>query len=232
AELVPQAEPPPEFLRRLMDTPLPRAEALARAVLVDDRAPMADTLSKLEKRRLGQYQVLEKLGTGNMGVVYKALHTELDRVVALKVLPAGIADEVSIARFKNEARAAGRLDHPNIVGAHDAGQLDGVHFLVMTFVAGVDLGRLLRARQRLEAADASELIRQAATGLHHAFGRGLVHRDIKPSNLMLARDGRVKVLDLGIARALDVPVPERLTATGMLLGTADYLAPEQWDDPH
>jgi serine/threonine protein kinase/CHAT domain-containing protein/Tfp pilus assembly protein PilF len=220
-------EPPEDFLRRLNELPLP-----APALAVADPVTAAKIVVQFEGRRLGHYEILEKLGTGNMGVVYKARHTELDRVVALKVLPAGFTDEVSIARFKNEARAAGRLDHPNIVGAHDAGQLDGVHFLVMTFVDGVDLGRLVRVRQRLEVADACEVIRQAATGLHHAFGRGLVHRDIKPSNLMLARDGRVKVLDLGIARALDVPVPERLTATGMLLGTADYLAPEQWDDPH
>src|SRR5262249_20574475 len=173
------------------------------------------------------------LGTGNMGVVYKALHTELERVVALKLLPHGFSDELAIARFKKEARAVGRLEHPNIVGAHDANEIDGTHFLVMTFVDGVDLARLIQRRGRLAVPDACEVVRQAATGLQHAFERGLVHRDIKPSNLMLAKDGVVKVLDLGIARMLgEMPAAERLTGPGMLLGTADYLAPEQWENPH
>lgn len=184
-------------------------------------------------RRLGQYEVQEKIGSGNMGAVYKAVHSELGKVVALKVLPAANMDEVSVARFKNEARAVGRLDHPNVVAVHDGGQVDGVHFLVMGLVDGTDLARLVQRHGRLSVADACEVVRQAALGLHHAFERGLVHRDVKPSNLMLARDGVVKVLDLGIARSFgDAPVSERLTATGMLLGTADYLAPEQWENPH
>jgi serine/threonine protein kinase len=195
--------------------------------------PETDFGRRLEGRRLGQYEILERLGQGNMGVVYKAVHVELGKVVALKVLPVGVMQEISIARFKKEVRAIGRLDHPNIVGTHDAGQIKGIHFLVMSLLDGVDLARLMEQRGRLSISDACEVARQAAVGLHHAYGRNLVHRDVKPSNLMLTRDGQVKVLDLGLARSLgEEPVVERLTATGWILGTADYLAPEQWEDPH
>jgi serine/threonine protein kinase len=202
-----------------------------------DSASVAPTaahlLDGLVQKRLGQYEIVELLGRGSMGVVYKAVHTELRKTVALKVLPASSTDEVAIARFKSEARAAGRLDHPNIVTAYDAGQADGVYFLVMSYVDGIDLARIVERRFQLSIPDACEAIRQAAAGLQHALERGLVHRDIKPSNLMLASNGVVKVLDLGIARSYDdAPVPERLTATGIMLGTADYLAPEQWENSH
>src|SRR5262249_25645688 len=182
--------------------------------------------------RLGQYQILGKLGKGGVGAVFKARHTELGKVVALKMLRDERPDEVTIARFKNEIRAVGRLDHPNIVVAHDAGQAGGVHFLVMEYVDGMDLARLMERRGRLSPADACEVIQQAAVGLQHAYERGLVHRDVKPSNIMLARDGRVRLLDLGLARSFGDSPADALTAQGMMLGTADYLAPEQWDHPH
>jgi hypothetical protein len=167
-----------------------------------------------------------------MGAVFKARHAELGKVVALKVLPAGRMDEARVARFKNEIRAIGRLDHPNIVAAHDAGELGGVHFLVMDFVEGQDLALVLERRGRLSVPEACEVVRQAALGLQHAFERGLVHRDVKPSNLMLARGGRVQLLDLGLARSFAEGNADTLTAQGMLLGTADYLAPEQWERAH
>jgi hypothetical protein len=167
-----------------------------------------------------------------MGTVFKARHAELGKVVALKVLPAGAMDEVRVARFRNEIRAIGRLDHPNIVAAHDAGEVGGVHFLVMDFVEGLDLARVLERHGRLSVPDACEAVRQAALGLQHAFERGLVHRDVKPSNLMLAPGGRVQVLDLGLARSFAEAAADTLTAQGMLLGTADYLAPEQWEHAH
>jgi tRNA A-37 threonylcarbamoyl transferase component Bud32 len=183
--------------------------------------------------RIGQYDLLEKLGRGGMGAVYKARHRELGKVVALKVLPAELKNEVTIARFKNEMRAVGKLAHQNIVAAHDGGQVDDTHFLVMEFVDGIDLARLIERHGRLRVSDACELIRQAALGLQHAHEHGLVHRDIKPSNLMLARDGVVKVLDLGLARSLnEAPALERLTAAGQVLGTADYIAPEQCEAAH
>jgi hypothetical protein len=168
-----------------------------------------------------------------MGTVYRARHRELDKVVALKVLPAERVDEAVVARFRNEMKAAGRLAHTNIVAAHDAGRADGTYYLAMDFVDGADLSALAGRLGPLPVPDACELIRQAAVGLQHACECGLAHRDVKPSNLMLARGGVVKVLDLGLARSLaDLPEPDRLTATGMLLGTADYVAPEQIDRAH
>jgi hypothetical protein len=164
--------------------------------------------------------------------VYKARHVELGKVVAVKVLPAGKDCEANVARFKQEVRAMGRLEHPNIVTAQDAGEENGVRYLVMAFVDGIDLARLVDRRGPLPVAEACELARQAAVGLQHAFEKGLVHRDVKPQNLMLARDGTVKVLDLGLARSFVEATAETLTAAGTMLGTADYLAPEQWDSPH
>ncbi|MCI0461058.1 MAG: serine/threonine-protein kinase [Gemmataceae bacterium] len=238
----PVHEPDDAFLQRLRQTPPPRLVASS-----DRNRPPSTVVPELEHTErvasdaqdrpelgcLGQYQLLDKLGAGGMGTVYKARHRELEKIVALKVLPAELMNEVSLARFKNEMKAVGKLEHPNIVGAHDAGQVDGTHFLVMDFVDGMDLARLVERHGGLRLADACELIRQAAAGLQHAYERGLVHRDIKPSNLMLARNGLVKVLDLGLARSFgEVPIPERLTATGLILGTADYIAPEQCEAAH
>ncbi len=182
--------------------------------------------------RVGPYEILGKLGRGGMGAVYRARHRELDKVVALKVLPAGRLDEAAVLRFRTEMKAAGRLDHPHIVAAHDAGRAGDIHYLVTELVDGLDLAQLVGRRGPLAVADGCELARQAALGLAHVHGRGLVHRDVKPSNLMLSRGGVVKVLDLGLARmAAPAPGVEALTATGFLLGTADYIAPEQIERP-
>ena len=141
-------------------------------------------------RELGEYQLLEKLGEGGMGAVYKARQTNLDRLVALKVLAKGRSqDPAAMARFYREMRAVGRLSHPNIVQAHDAREIDGSPVLAMEYVEGLDLAKLVSATGPLRVADACELVRQAAVGLQHAHEQGLVHRDIKPSNLMLRRPG-------------------------------------------
>ena len=229
-----EAQPDEAFLDRLRQTPPP--SMLSDQISSTVPPPLNGGSSFAEGfkgRRLGQYEILEALGKGNMGVVYKAMHRELGKLVALKMLPATTMDEINIERFKNEARMASRLEHVNIVATHDAGKAEGVHFLAMNFVDGVDVARIVQRHGRLAIADACEVVRQAAIGLQHAFERGLVHRDIKPSNMMLTREGVVKVLDFGVARSFaDTAAAERLTATGMLLGTADYLAPEQWDNPH
>jgi hypothetical protein len=185
----------------------------------------------LPNRRLGHYEFIRQLGKGGMGAVYLARHVELGKSVAVKVLPAEQFNEVMIARFKREIRAIGQLDHPNIVAAHDAGEHAGVHFLVMALVDGVDLRQILDRRGQLSCADACEVARQAALGLQHAVDHDLVHRDVKPSNLMLTRDGLVKLVDLGLSRSAGEAESEALTVAGALLGTADYLAPEQWDHP-
>jgi serine/threonine protein kinase/Leucine-rich repeat (LRR) protein len=188
-----------------------------------------------ELPELREYRLLEKLGEGGMGAVYKALHTRLDKVVAVKVLPRGrLKDPAVVARFEREMKVIGRLEHPNVIRAHDAGEADGVHFLVMEHLDGADLARVADRFGRLPIADACELVRQAALGLEYAHQQGLVHRDVKPSNLMLTSEGEVKVLDLGLARLSDrdVPAGAELTTTGQMMGTFDYMAPEQGSDTH
>jgi tRNA A-37 threonylcarbamoyl transferase component Bud32 len=235
----PGLEPDEGFLRRLREVPPPTfvCRRSSSPSSGEDEPPPFTTVPALdatwiEHGRLGRYEILGRLAEGGMGAVFKARHVELGKVVALKVLPADQLDEVRVARFKNEIRAIGRLDHPNIVAAHDAGEFHGVHFLVMDFVEGLDLARVLERHGRLSLPDACEAVRQGALGLQHAFERGLVHRDIKPSNLMLARGGCVQVLDLGLARSFADAAADTLTTRGMLLGTADYLAPEQWEHAH
>jgi len=181
-----------------------------------------------------EYQLLEKLGEGGMGVVYKALHTKLKRIVAVKLLPRErTKDSQAVARFEREMEAVGKLDHPNIVRAMDAGQAEGMHFLVMEYVDGLNLSELVRRCDPLSSADACELVRQAAIGLQYAHERGLIHRDIKPSNLMLTSEQQVKILDFGLALLqVDQPAGEEVTGTGQAMGTADYMAPEQVSDSH
>jgi serine/threonine protein kinase/ActR/RegA family two-component response regulator len=188
-----------------------------------------------DKQQIGQYRLLEKVDKqGSMGTVYKAVHVLLMKVVALKVLPADrFANEAAVARFRREIKAVGRLEHPNIVQARDAGEVDGTHYLVMEFIDGIDLSSLLLHHGPVTVPDACELIRQAAVGLQHAFRQGLVHRDLKPSNLMLARGGIVKILDLGLARLCDESSSQSpLTGPEQIMGTADYMAPEQAFGPH
>ncbi|HYW80788.1 MAG TPA: protein kinase, partial [Thermoguttaceae bacterium] len=179
-------------------------------------------------------RLLERLGQGGMGTVYKALHTKLDRVVALKVLATGrMAEQRAIARFEREMRAVGGLDHPNIVRAFDAREIDGLPVLMMECLEGMDLARVTRRLGRVPVADACEMARQTSSALQYAYENGLVHRDVKPSNLMLTPQGTVKLLDLGLARwHLDGTGSEEMTATGQAMGTADYMAPEQVADSH
>jgi WD40 repeat protein/serine/threonine protein kinase len=182
---------------------------------------------------LGPYLLLERLGQGGMGQVFKARHRLMKRTVALKVIRKDLlAHPDTVQRFQREIQAAAQLNHPNIVIAHDAEQCGDVHFLVMEFVEGVNLAALLKQRGPLPVSQACDYIRQAALGLQHAHERGLVHRDVKPSNLLLTtRGGVIKVLDLGLAR-LELghpsePTDTHLTEVGAVMGTPDYMAPEQ-----
>jgi WD40 repeat protein/CubicO group peptidase (beta-lactamase class C family) len=186
-----------------------------------------------ELGRLREYVLLEKIGQGGMGTVYRALHTRLDKVVAVKTLTAGLVSHPeAVARFGREMKAVGKLNHPNIIQATDAGEVEGVHFLVMEYVEGADLARVARRVGRLRVADACEVARQAAHGLAHAHERGLIHRDVKPSNLLLSAAGQVKLLDLGLARLQKAFTEGGSTITGVVLGTFDYMAPEQGEDAH
>ncbi len=178
---------------------------------------------------LDGYELLERIGRGGMGAVYRARHQRLDRFVAVKLLPPRIArDPEAIARFQREMRAVGRLHHGSIVTATDAGECQGTHYLVMELVDGLDLARIARTLGPLEIGAACELIRQVAIGLEYVHAQGVVHRDIKPSNLMLDSQGRVKILDLGLAQIGPWQQgSDEFTTVGQLMGTLDYMAPEQ-----
>jgi hypothetical protein len=180
----------------------------------------------------GRYQILEQLGRGGMGAVFRARDTKLDRPVALKMLPEGSAtDADAVARFRREARALARLSHPGIIQAYDSGEDGGKHFLVMELVEGRSLAAVLREQGRVAPARAADFAYQAALALCHANKGGLVHRDVKPSNLLLSADGRVQLLDLGLARFLQDQIGEAaLTRTGTGMGTPDYCPPEQARD--
>jgi len=182
-----------------------------------------------------RYRIVKRLGIGGMGTVYLAEHRLMDRPVALKVIRADLlGNEGLVKRFRREVRSAARLaSHPNLVAAHDAEQVGETHMLVMEFVEGIDLARLVEKRGPLPVGEACEYARQAAVGLQHAFEDGMVHRDIKPQNLMRTTRGQIKILDLGLARfASEVTSQAGVTAHGMVLGSADYIAPEQISDPH
>lgn len=187
---------------------------------------------KLSAVRMGNYEILDKLGVGGMGAVYKARHRRMKRIVALKVLNKSIAQTAAFNhRFQREVEAIAKLQHPNVVMAFDADEADEGPFLIMEFVDGRDLAAEVGDNGPLSVADAVSCILQAARGLECANSQGIVHRDIKPSNLMRDRSGAVKVTDLGLAR-LNGPDTETtanysLTQAGSVLGTVDYMAPEQ-----
>jgi serine/threonine protein kinase len=184
----------------------------------------------LEKplEQIGEYRILERLGGGGMATVYKAIHTRLQRTVALKMLPAErCQDPEWTSRFDREMVAIGALDDPHVVRVFDGREIEGRRVLVMEFVEGLDLGQVVRRIGPLRVADACEIIGQAAAGLQAAHQQGLVHRDIKPANLMLSLGGQVKVLDLGLARFQGAATVNELTDTDQTLGTVDYIAPEQ-----
>jgi len=169
-----------------------------------------------------------------MGAVYKARHTRLKRGVALKVLRKEcLKNKQTLARFEREMEAVGRLDHPNIVRALDAREVNGIRFLVMEYVDGLDLSEVVARCGKLSIPDACEAIRQAALGLQCSQENGLVHRDIKPSNLMLSSLGQVKLLDLGLAHIQEAEAPEgEVTGIGQIMGTPDYMSPEQCMESH
>jgi serine/threonine protein kinase/putative intracellular protease/amidase len=191
-----------------------------------------------------RYRVLGLLGAGGMGAVYKAEHRLMERMVALKVInPTLVSSPAALERFEREVKAAAKLSHANIVTAHDAEQAGNLHFLVMEFVEGVSLDRWLAKTGPLPPQQAANLIRQAAQGLQHAHEKGMIHRDIKPHNLMVTRGGVLKILDFGLARLASqawqstadsdsADRPADATRAGAVLGTPDYIAPEQAVDAH
>jgi serine/threonine-protein kinase len=199
-----------------------------------------------------RYRIVSELGAGGMGTVYKAEDQLMGRVVALKVVSSHLTAKASaVARFRKEVRATAQLQHQNIITTHDTGEAGGAQFLVMEFIEGVSLDRLVAKKGPLPVPMACMFTRQAALGLQHAADKGMVHRDIKPQNLMVTRKGQVKILDFGLARFASTDDPEEpapngklpfgagkaaqnagVTNPNLLMGTPDYLSPEQAKNSH
>lgn len=178
------------------------------------------------KFNLGPYRIIDSLGRGGMGEVFKAEHGYMKRVVAIKVLPRTRSTPESIASFVHEIRTLARLDHPNLVRALDAGEDGNVHYLVTEYVPGGNLRAMIRSQGPLTMRAAANIICQVAAGLHHAHQQGFVHRDVKPGNVLVTPDGRAKLSDLGLAG----PLGEEASSDprfGKIVGTADYLSPDQ-----
>lgn len=186
-----------------------------------------------------RYGIVRLIGIGGMGDVYEAIHRKMERKVALKVINRELFQKAeAVNRFHREVKTAAQLSHPNIVTSHDADQAGDHHFMVMEYVDGVDLSHVVKDRGALPVAEACDYIRQAAIGLQHAHERNMVHRDIKPHNLMVTADGTIKILDFGLASltpeaisASDaVEARSDLTAAGTIMGTPDFISPEQAED--
>jgi serine/threonine protein kinase/WD40 repeat protein len=219
---------------------LPTDQTLAQArQSVSDRSLMSEIPKALTEHP--RYEIVHLVGKGGMGDVYQARHRMMERTVAIKIINRELMRKPeAVDRFHREVKTAASLSHPNIVTAHDAEQAGDVHFLVMEFVDGVDLARMVREHGPLPIAKACDYIQQAARGLQYAHDRGMVHRDIKPHNLMVTPDGMLKILDFGLATlspdaivSVDATsTTSALTAAGSIMGTPDFIAPEQAVDAH
>jgi DNA-binding response OmpR family regulator/serine/threonine protein kinase len=246
------------------------ASSSASSATPEQAQPAAAPSTVPQSISVAGYEVLEELGRGGMGVVFKARHERMNRMVALKIINKDhLTDSNGIRRFYREIQAAGQMQHPNIVTAYDAGQCGDTHYFAMEYIEGIDLGKWVKTQGPIPAALASEFIRQAALGLQHAHECGMVHRDIKPANLLVTtlknpsgrfrRPGttapadsssglaplgqpltpapkyQVKLTDLGLALLFETVEPANasaLTREGRVVGTADYMAPEQWKNAH
>jgi serine/threonine protein kinase len=195
------------------------------------RADDAFTVT-LRGRHLAHFELIEPIGVGGMAAVIRARDTQLDRTVALKILPPEMAvDPENVRRFHQEARAAAKLDHENIARVFYCGEDQGLHFIAFEFVEGDNLRTIVDRRGRIPVPEAVHYMLQVATGLDHAWARGVVHRDIKPSNVIVSPTGRAKLVDMGLARSLEPQSDHGLTHSGVTLGTFDYISPEQALEP-
>lgn len=212
----------------LQDLPLERVEEIPTTVGQAFVAPKAAELAS----RFPQLEIVELLGQGGMGAVYKARQVKLDRWVALKVLPPEAAQTPGFAeRFLREARTLARLNHPHVVGVYDFGEVQGLYYLLMEFIEGVNLRQALTTG-KLAPHQALTIVSELCAALQYAHEMGVVHRDIKPENILLDHQGRVKVADFGLAKLIGPSQGEkRLTATRQAMGTLHYMAPEQWEKP-
>ncbi|HEV3446503.1 MAG TPA: serine/threonine-protein kinase, partial [Gemmataceae bacterium] len=208
------------------DNPQPLAAASPAEAQTVAHAAAAATLSPpFLARTFGDYELLEEIARGGMGVVYKARQKRLNRIVAVKMILAGqLADQHDVQRFLTEAAAAAGLDHPGIVPVYESGEIDGHHFFSMSFVDGHSLAAVLRAGP-LAPACAADIIAQVADAVEYAHNCGVIHRDLKPGNILIDRNGHPRVTDFGLAKRL--VDDKKLTLTGQTLGTPSYMAPEQ-----
>ncbi len=223
----------PDLAKQLqaIDDGMAAAEHLPPDLVSENGLPPGTTA-----QQFGEYVLLEKLGEGGMGVVHKARHRRMKRLVAVKMIAKReVGSPDAVKRFYREVETAAKLEHPNIVTAYDAGEHEGLQYLVMQYVEGKDLAAIVQERGPLPIAEAVDYVIQAARGLQYAHKHQIIHRDIKPSNLLLDKEGTVKILDMGlasIAGLADDPARDRLTGSGQLMGTCDYMAPEQALDAH
>ncbi len=221
----------------------PSEDALADNGAITDEAPTIITKNRqppppepapndIRGRRLAHFELIEQIGAGGMAAVLRARDTQLDRFVALKILPPDLAqDQENVKRFHQEARAAAKLDHENIARVFFCGEDQKLHFIAFEFVEGENLRTILDRRGRLPVAEALPYMIQIAAGLGHAAERGVVHRDIKPSNIIITPHGRAKLVDMGLARSMEPQHDQGLTQSGVTLGTFDYISPEQALEP-
>jgi len=227
----------PEFMRSLLSQQqvLHAGEDDSKRVTAAPGTRTATWSSFMPGKDLGSYTILEIIGAGGAGIVFKAEHRRMKRIVAIKMLrPSAMERPEMVKRFHREVETMAKLAHPNIVVAHDADEIDGGHILVMEYVDGVDLHRQVQQHGPLSVEKAVNAVLQAAAGLEYAHRQGIIHRDIKPANLLLDKQGTVKILDMGLARLQKMmnsaePVEEvsALTDLGTVIGTVDFMAPEQ-----
>jgi serine/threonine protein kinase len=188
-------------------------------------------VSKATDRNLGKYEILEEIGRGGFGTVYKAMDTTLERIVALKILRSELLhDPVFIQRFEAEAKMAAQLEHPNIVRVYEVGKYQGTRYLAMEYVDGQSLAEILQVRGQLTTQQAQKITQDVAAALDLAHRKGMIHRDIKPSNILIRNDGTVLLTDFGLAKAVAASFAASLTSTGQILGTLRYMSPEQAEE--